>query len=322
MKKCKRYFIILCALTVIFIIAREIYCMVMYLYNISIRRGDKMFLTRLIDLHNETEAVKEDYETEGTKWYEETPHCEKITKSFDGIPIYSRIYRQNSNCDKWVIAVHGFGGSGELMDYAGREFYKMGYNVIIPDCRGHGKSGGDFISMGWFDRLDILSLCGMIEKINGNAEICLYGVSMGAAAVLMCGGDSRLNKSVRCIVADCGFTSVYDIFKVQMKRFKVPHFPLLDIVSGVCVIKNGFGFRRASVINAVKRCDVPVLFIHGDRDGFVPVDMMEKLYCAKKGYKDKLIINGAGHGVSALKNPNLYWEKVRKFTEDVNCLTS
>ena len=65
------------------------------------------------------------------------------------------------------------------MSNYGKKFYDMGYNVLIPDLRGHGMSEGDYIGMGWDERLDIIDLINYIIDVDKDSEIVLFGVSMG-----------------------------------------------------------------------------------------------------------------------------------------------
>ena len=88
--------------------------------------------------------------------------------SKDGLKLHNYLIKNNSN--KWVITVHGYTSEGKLMSNYGKKFYDMGYNVLIPDLRGHGKSEGDYIGMGWDDRLDIISWINYILNEDPNAE--------------------------------------------------------------------------------------------------------------------------------------------------------
>lgn len=297
-------------------LSREIYCAVMYLYNISVKRGDKTFLTRLIDVSNEADVLCDDLEEEGkriAKWARENKTEEVYINGYNNTKLYGEIYKNNTN--KWVIILHGYGGECTLMDYAGEVFFNKGFNVIIPDLRGHGKSGGAYIGMGWHDRLDIVNWINEIIKRDMKSEIVLYGVSMGGAAVMMCSGE-KLAHNVKCIIEDCGYTSVYEIFKCQMKKFKIPSFPLLNMTGLVCKFKNNYSIFKASALNQVEKSELPMLFLHGENDGFVPSEMTDKLYASKIfGYKEKYIFKGAGHGVSAMVGKEKYWNRVFDFIE-------
>lgn len=246
------------------------------------------------------------------KWLEEkSNYSDKYIESYDKLQLHSYVVTQNSN--KWAIVVHGYGGSGKLMSDKSKYFYDMGYNVLIPDLRGHGKSEGDYIGMGWKDRLDIISWINFIIKENPNAEIVLHGTSMGAATVLMTSGEN-LPSNVKAIVADCAYTSAWDEFSYQLETYlKVPSSYILNVTNMVTKLKAGYSLKEASALESVKKATVPILFIHGDKDKFVPYSMMDKLYDATNSPKEKLTIEGGEHANSDLVSPFLYWLTVEDF---------
>ena len=246
------------------------------------------------------------------KWLEEkSNYSDKYIESYDKLQLHSYVVTQNSN--KWAIVVHGYGGSGKLMSDKSKYFYDMGYNVLIPDLRGHGKSEGDYIGMGWKDRLDIISWINFIIKENPNAEIVLHGTSMGAATVLMTSGEN-LPSNVKAIVADCAYTSAWDEFSYQLETYlKVPSSYILNVTNMVTKLKAGYSLKEASALECVKKATVPILFIHGDKDKFVPYSMMDKLYDATNSPKEKLTIDGGEHANSDLVSPFLYWLTVEDF---------
>lgn len=246
------------------------------------------------------------------KWLEEkSNYSGKYIESYDKLQLHSYVVTQNSN--KWAIVVHGYGGSGKLMSDKSKYFYDMGYNVLIPDLRGHGKSEGDYIGMGWKDRLDIISWINFIIKENPNAEIVLHGTSMGAATVLMTSGEN-LPSNVKAIVADCAYTSAWDEFSYQLETYlKVPSYYILNVTNMVTKLKAGYSLKEASALESVKKATVPILFIHGDKDKFVPYSMMDKLYDATSSPKEKLTIDGGEHANSDLVSPFLYWLTLEDF---------
>ena len=246
------------------------------------------------------------------KWLEEkSNYSGKYIESYDKLQLHSYVVNQNSN--KWAIVVHGYGDSGKLMSDKSKYFYDMGYNVLIPDLRGHGKSEGDYIGMGWKDRLDIISWINFITKENPNAEIVLHGTSMGAATVLMTSGEN-LPSNVKAIVADCAYTSAWDEFSYQLETYlKVPSYYILNVTNMVTKLKAGYSLKEASALESVKKATVPILFIHGDKDKFVPYSMMDKLYDATSSPKEKLTIDGGEHANSDLVSPFLYWLTVEDF---------
>lgn len=296
-----------------------VYSLALYLYNLSISRSDKTFLTKYIDLTDkEKELMDEDKNNKVINyWKEHTPSKLYNILSYDNKLLYGKVYVQENFSNKTAILVHGYCGSGDVMNYAAKKFYEKGFNVVLPDCRGHGHSEGNYIGMGWHDRKDVLMWCEKIIKANKDAEIVLYGVSMGAATVMMVSGET-LPENIKCIVEDCGYTSVYDEFKYQLKnmyRF-IPTFPILDIVGILCSFRAGYGFRKASALKQIKKCKVPVLFIHGGNDKFVPTEMVYKLFENANCKKDILIIENAGHGVAAMIDNKKYWRRVFEFINE------
>lgn len=295
-------------------VIRELYCAVMYLYNISVRRGDKTFLTQLIDVSRESDVLCDDLEDEGKRiaqWARDKKTEALTITGYRGTELYGEIFSSDSN--KWVIILHGYGGDCTLMYYAGEVFSSRGFNVLIPDLRGHGKSGGSYIGMGWHDRIDIIKWAEEIRHRNKNARIAVYGVSMGGAAAVMASGE-KLPRCIKCIIEDCGYTSVSDIFRCQMKKLRIPAFPLLHLTALVCILRNKYNIFKASALKQISKSKLPMLFLHGEKDGFVPPEMLDRLYNAKKrGYKEKHTFKGAGHGVSAMVDKKNYWRLVFGF---------
>ena len=250
------------------------------------------------------------------KWLDkESNYTENYIESSDGLNLHAYMINQNESNDKWAIVVHGYGGSGKLMSAKAKYFYKMGYNVLIPDLRGHGKSEGEYIGMGWKDRLDIINWINFIIKGNSNSKIVLHGTSMGAATVLMASGED-LPSNVKAIIADCAYTSIWDAFNYELETYlKLPSSYILNVTNIVTQLKAGYSLREGSTLDAVKKSTVPILYIHGDSDKFVPYSMMNELYNATNSPKEKLTVEGAEHANSDLVAPFLYWLTIEDFIE-------
>ena len=231
--------------------------------------------------------------------------------SFDNLKLHG--YKIKNNSSKWAITVHGYTNNAEYMSPYAYKYYTLGYNLLMPDLRGHGKSEGNYIGMGWHDRLDILKWIEFILKEDKEAEILLHGVSMGAATVMMVSGED-LPPNVKVIIEDCGYTSAKNQLSYKLKSmFKLPSFPFINLCSLICKIKANYFISEASAIKQVEKSKVPILFIHGDKDKFVPFYMLNKLYDACKAPKDKLIVKEAGHAKSEKIATDIYWDKVINF---------
>ena len=248
---------------------------------------------------------------ENTKWLEDNAKDVYTQNKKIKLHGYEVINKKDSKI--WVIAVHGYTDSAYFMVKATKQFLNYGYNVLMPDLRAHGKSEGKYIGMGWLDRLDLIEWINYLIQKYGNIKIILYGISMGAATVMMTSGE-KLPSNVRIIIEDCGYTSVWDEFAYELKYiFKLPTFPTLYNANIMTKIRAGYSLKKASCIKQLKKSTTPTLFIHGDQDKFVPFYMLDKLYDAAKCKKEKLVIKGAGHAEAQEIDSQKYWHTVRKF---------
>jgi fermentation-respiration switch protein FrsA (DUF1100 family) len=160
--------------------------------------------------------------------------------------------------------------------------------------------------MSWINYVD--------ERFEKKKNILLYGVSMGASTAVMATGFDDISKSVKAVVSDCAFTSPYDVFSHILKRdYKLSQFPVMNMNNRICNKKAGYGFKDYSTLDAVVKTDIPILFIHGKEDDFVPVYMTERNFNACNSEKELLYVENAGHGASYYENPALYEEKVKDF---------
>jgi len=237
--------------------------------------------------------------------------CYRI--SDDGLKLHGYEIDNTAASNVWVITVHGYTSQGREMSDFAKNFNEMGYNVLIPDLRGHGESEGDYIGMGWDDREDIISWINYIIEKDNNAKIVLHGISMGGGAVMMTSGE-ELPSNVKSIIEDCGYTSAWDEFSYQLDTlFGYPEFPILNMASLVTKVRAGYWLGDASAINQVAKAKVPMLFIHGDKDDFVPYYMLDEVYNVANCEKEKVTVEGAGHAQAATVNPELYWSSVKNF---------
>ncbi len=235
----------------------------------------------------------------------------------DGTPLHGLVYNNNDS-DLWVIAVHGYTSIHTAVDDIAYNYYNKGYNAITPDLRGHGYSGGQYMTMGYNDSEDLLLWIDYILEINPNAEIVLHGVSMGAATVMITAGDDKLPENVIAVVEDCGYTNAFTMMEEQIEfRFGLPSFPLVDIANIVSQIKTGLDIRDASPIESLENAEVPILFIHGDQDGYVQFYMLDELYNSYDGIKEKLVIEGADHGGARNLQPEQYYNTVFNFIDNI-----
>lgn len=257
-------------------------------------------------IENNKKIAKENSE----KWSEAIQQKQVEVKANDNITLRGTEYLNQEETNKWAIILHGYRSNPSSVLTIGEHFSEKGYNVLIPSMRACADSEGEYVGMGWLDKEDLKCWINLIIEENKNAEIILHGSSMGAATVLMASGD-ELPANVKNIIADSGYTSVWDIFASEAKaRFNLPEFPVLNMFQIVANRKAKYDIKEASSLEQVKKSKTPILFIHGDKDDFVPEYMCEKLYDATNCKKEKIIIHGAGHTDGKYREPEKYYNTI------------
>jgi len=271
----------------------------------------------------------------GAKWFSGTDLLERYgdriaaaasaleARSFEEIRIRSRDGVEL--CGHWygageakrtVIAMHGWRSSwsrdfGFIADF----WFENGCNVLFAEQRGQNNSGGDRIGFGILERYDCLDWIRWAEGRSGALPIYLDGISMGATTVLMASGLG-LSDRVHGIIADCGFTSPHAIWKhVSEKNLHMPYGINGFFADKICRNRLNSG-SRVSAADALRVCPVPVLFIHGTEDHFVPVEMTYENYQACAGPKRLFVVPGADHGMAYHVDRPGYQQAVLDFWAD------
>lgn len=286
---------------------------------ISVFSAIAVILYRIF-LHTDIEKFPGRLEPDDEKWLKKSNKKDIYITSHDGLFLHGiLIENEKLITDKWVICVHGYDGRADYMTGYGRKFLEMGYNVLMPDLRGFGLSEGKEITMGQLEKYDIISWINKLINEYGAEKIVLFGISMGAATVMLTAGET-LPMNVKCIIEDAGYSSVREEFEHNIRKIvHIPPYPTLWIIDIITRLRRNWSvLRDADCISAVKRCRLPILFIHGSCDDFVPFEMHDKLFEASGSeIKDKLVVYGARHIESVVVDEKLYWNKISEFLNQV-----
>lgn len=242
-------------------------------------------------------------------------------RATDGTRLHALYAYATPTTDRTAVIVHGYTDNAVRMLHIGYLYHHdLHYNILLPDLRYSGESEGTHLQMGWNDRKDVLRWMDVANGIftqgtYGSTRMVVHGISMGGATTMCVSGEPQ-EPYVRCFVEDCGYTSVWDEFSGELKnQFGMPEFPLLHTASLLTGIRYGWNFKEASPLKQVERCTLPMLFIHGNRDTFVPTWMGDTLYAHKKGEKEYWKVPGVDHAHAYLQFPKIYTQKVKNFTE-------
>ena len=307
--------ILLAVLIVIIGLACTIYFSAQYFFRFSILRKPTATLENNINANTNWEQHL-DFINERKEWLSQQKIEYVFIKSDDNLKLHATLLRSKSN-KNCVICFHGYTSKG-LNDYGtiSKFYIEQGFNMLIVDERAHGDSEGTYIGFGVLDRYDVVKWIEYAIKLFGNdVNIMLHGDSMGATTVLLASG-LNLPKNVKAIVADCGFTSAYDVFSHILKRdYHIPEFPIMNVTEIMTRKKAGYGYNDASTLDAVASTDIPILFVHGDKDDFVPPWMSEKNYEACKSEKELLIVKGADRAESYYIDTPAFENAVKKMID-------
>jgi len=265
--------------------------------------------------------VMEENKSELALWMEIVDAKKYYVISDDEYKLIGVVFSQPEEAysGKWVMLLHGYTGWKEELYTVGMNFFKEGYNVLAVDMRCHGESEGDFIGMGYTDRLDNLIWINAILAQDPDAEIVLYGQSMGACAAIHLSAEisenySEIKAHIKAAIVDSAFCDPVKMFKSKVKDWTgLPCFGLLDVGSYILKFEGGYDLKDAKAIDAIGKSQVPTLFIQGLDDKIVNPDDVYELFDACNTHKDILTVEGAGHCQSCEKIPTEYYDAVFSF---------
>lgn len=232
----------------------------------------------------------------------------------DGTRLVGHWY-ENPDPRRIVIAMHGWRSRWDQdFGFISPFLHQAGCSVLYAEQRGQNASGGEHITFGLLERQDCADWANWAaaHTVKG-LPVYLAGISMGATTVLMAAG-LPLPKQVKGIIADCGFTAPHPIWKhVAEQNLHLNYALHHGWVERLCKRRIHLSMQEASTVEAMEKCRVPVLFIHGSDDNFVPVEMTYENYKACAAPKELLIVPGAGHGMSYLTEKARYERALSEF---------
>ena len=248
------------------------------------------------------------------KPFRELPFESADIISFDGLRLHADFLRGEPGTKVTMIFCHGYKSEAAFDFAAMYDFYRsLGYNLVYLNMRAHGKSGGKYIGFGVLDRFDVQSWAKKVAELFPDTSIFLHGMSMGAASILQ-SADLELDPAVCGIIADCGFSSTNEVFRNLVGGlYHLPATPFVDIFEAVNRMTAGYGFTDADSVRSMERSRLPLAYICGDCDRYVPLDMAMRIYNACVQDKVLLTAEGAGHAASFMTENEKYRNLITEF---------
>ncbi|EGP4932774.1 MucBP domain-containing protein [Enterococcus faecium] len=275
--------------------------------------------------------------TENTGFYPNTKQLHQtVLNKQDGKMMDVYAYYVDQGSDKTVIIHGGFRGNWNngIVTEEYNDFYKAGYNLLFVDSRATGNSGGDYVTYGQYESDDVLYWINQEVRERPSQKILLYGGSMGAATMMsVLAKDIPVN--VKGIIENCGFASIDEQLRFTYSQTVVPALPpaiknQLDIIGDQEHGDLFMGLLKQYYFDQEMHLDptaalptigmsgsLPKLIIHGTADDVVPVSNAQKLYELAGGYKDLLLVEGAGHGKAQEVDHAAYTKHVTDFLKVV-----
>ena len=249
--------------------------------------------------------------------FEGIPKEDVSIMSKDGHALRGYYIERYPEGNKVIILVHGYTANHIISAQFISLFADEGFNVLLIDQRGHGRSEGTYASYGFHERDDLDAWVEFVRRRAGkDALIGLHGQSMGGGTVLMYAGISQY---VKFIIADCPYSDMEELMKYQLKQLNhVPLFPFMGLLDRSLKKTAKFSMRQVKPIDEVKDKDIPLLLIHGNKDTFVPTQMSVDIHNQKRiGLSELLIIDDAIHANAYPTNKERYRDKVHQFLQQV-----
>jgi len=250
-------------------------------------------------------------------WIKANPFSVVKITSKDGLKLNAH-YIKVKDSHKYIISCHGYLGAWKELTLPDHYFFDKGFSLYMIDERAQGDSEGKFMSFGHFERDDILCWVNHIIKEDPEAQIVLYGLSMGAGSVMM-SLNNCLPSNVKCAVADCGYSSIHDEVTYIMKKvIKGPTGIFMLALEFNCYFfHSGYSLKKYSPVKSLHESNIPIYIVHGAEDTYVPTFMAKINYDAVKNgtYKKLEIFPIAYHALSYQVDKNKYLKEMSDFIQ-------
>ncbi|MBQ8849145.1 MAG: alpha/beta hydrolase [Clostridia bacterium] len=249
-------------------------------------------------------------------WIDESRYEPIYITSKDGKRLFSKLIAQDGEAKGTVIFVHGYHSSARRdLAIQAKSAYDGGYNILLICHRAHGISEGKYICFGAKERWDVLLWTEYINNRFPSLPIALFGLSMGAATVMMA-SELSLPESVACILADCGFTSPREIIGNTLRyKHKIIIYPTIFFMNFWSILLAKFNYNEISTLKTLTNNTRPLLLIHGERDAYVPTEMSRRNAEVRPELTELFTVPEAKHAQAVYFDTDGYVKKELEFLD-------
>tara|TARA_R110002050_G_scaffold109799_1_gene221450 strand:- start:200338 stop:201321 length:984 start_codon:yes stop_codon:yes gene_type:complete len=204
------------------------------------------------------------------------------------------IWRFDMEPSKGVVALfHGYNSSKSSLWKEAQAFYRMGYTVVLTDLRASGGSDGNQCSFGYYEATDVANTLTWCRNNYPQKKVFLYGVSMGAAAILKSVGS--LHAKPDGIIIQSSFPSLHNALQNKMSPMVRSNFITSYLLTFWVGALNNFKALDFKSISDAKKVTCPTLVIHGMLDTQVSYEDSKSMYKNLKGPKELATFSKSGH---------------------------
>lgn len=284
-----------------------------YVFFVACRRGKELPWLEKDRLKGTAYEKYADHIQNSHQWLMSHNAQDVYIQSQDGLKLHG-LWIPVADAKATILLAHGY-RSTMLVDfgYVLEIYHGLKLNLLIPEQRSHGKSEGKYITFGVKESDDMRRWLAYQQQELGGGQVIISGLSMGASTMMYL-AEQPLGDNVKGMIVDCGFTSPAAILsKVFTSVTHLPAVPSIWATDLFARVFAGFSIFEKDSRISLRKCKIPVIMVHGTDDDFVPAYMTQQGYDACGAEKELLLVDGAGHGTSFLKEPERYKKLVRDF---------
>ncbi|MBQ9327867.1 MAG: hypothetical protein IJ225_04970 [Solobacterium sp.] len=228
------------------------------------------------------------------EWLKNSDRVDDTLRSYDDLTLHAMRIENHPEAKKWMILLHGFHRCSYDLLPLMMEADRHGYNLLVPDQRASGQSEGTFTGLGWPEHYDLLSWINYLTVLRPEASIVLYGIDMGASAVMNAVGDI-LPSNVAAAIEEGGYADLKEeLVYLAEKNTEIPAKPFIPAVDLLIRQNLHFSMNDISTKRQLNNAKIPMLFLHGSDDQVVPAFNAEVCAASYGGEKELVILESTG----------------------------